>query len=66
MDIESISVLVLVSVNFLILLTVGVYLVFYYKWDTKAFDPLAENVKNRDLNQNWENISNVEYLLEKG
>jgi hypothetical protein len=66
MDIDSISVLALVSVNFCVLLVVSVYLFFFYKWDTKTYDPLADNVKNRDPNQNWENLSNVEYLLEKG
>ena len=67
MDIESLSVLSLASVNFLILLGVGVYLFFYFKWDIKNLDPLADNVKNRvDINQNWDNISNVESLLDKG
>jgi len=67
MDIESLSVLVLASANLIVLLGVGVYLFFYFKWDTKSLDPLAVNVKNRvEINQNWDNISNVESLLDKG
>lgn len=51
MDIESSSLLTLFVVNGLILTSIVVYLIFFYKWDNKTYDDLAEN-RGEKYNQN--------------
>lgn len=73
MDIESTSLASLFVVNSVILSGVFIYLAFYYKWDNKTYDDLADNVGSR-YNKNGgidgeiflgEGASNIESLLGK-
>ena len=77
MDIESTSLAAMLLVNTLILSAAFVYYVFFYRWDNKTYDDLAENVGGR-YNKNGaaievgdgelflgEGASNIESLLGK-
>lgn len=73
MDIESTSLASLLVANALILFSVFIYLVFFFKWDNKTYDDLAENVGDR-YNKNGgieremfldAGASNIESLLSK-
>ena len=71
MDIEVSSIVVILSVNGLILLTLIIYLLFIFKWDKKTYEDLAENLDNfgREFPNNGlmleDEVSNVESLLGK-
>lgn len=70
MDIEVSSIIALIAINFLILISIIIYLFFYYKWDSKTYDDMAENLDNyRPMNGNdlflGEGTSNIESLLGK-
>ena len=47
MDIESTSIVSLLIINGLVLGGVFIYYCFFYKWDNKTYDDLAENIGNR-------------------
>lgn len=47
MDIESTSLAALLITNGLVLSGVFIYYAFFYKWDNKTYDDLAENVGGR-------------------
>lgn len=46
MDIELSSLAALLLANGLITVCIIVFLAFFYKWDSKTYDDLAENVDN--------------------
>jgi hypothetical protein len=71
MDIEVSSIVVILSLNGLIIFTLIIYLLFFYKWDKRTYEDLVENLDNfgRELQGNAlymeEEASNIESLLAK-
>lgn len=62
----------LLIANALVVISVIVYVIFFYKWDNKTYDDLAENVGNRFDKVEFagemylgEGASNIESLLGK-
>ncbi len=47
MDLESLTLTALLGTNFIIITALVIYMVFFYRWDTKVYDDLAENVGMR-------------------
>ena len=71
MDIELSSLTALLMANGLIVVSITIYFVFFYKWDSKTYDDLGENVdgygggiSNNELFLN-EGASQIESLLAK-
>jgi Na+/melibiose symporter-like transporter len=71
MDIESCSLVVLVSINLIVFIGVILFLAFFYKWDNKTYDDMVENLDNYRRagfgNELYlgEGASNIESLLAK-
>jgi nitrogen fixation-related uncharacterized protein len=47
MDLEVSSLITLVSVDLVIFTGIMIYLVFFYKWDNKQYDDMADNLEYR-------------------
>jgi hypothetical protein len=66
MDLESSSIVALLFVNFVVLLTIITYFSFFYKWESKQYDDLGENLDNYKKAELFnDGPSNIESLLGK-
>lgn len=73
MDIETCSLIVVLSVNLAIVIGIVFYLGFFYKWDNKIYDEMGENLEQYQRRQGGYNNSvyfpeggsNIESLLAK-